>query len=97
MLEEGAFDGDELFRRILAHKVIQEVDTDENIVIKTILAFDKGFNYLQWDTPRLLNNYLMGIITGVSAGSAVTLIKVDGESNTVSERKWFNRPSEFIS
>lgn len=77
--------------------MIQKIDTNENIVINAILPLDEGLDHLERNAPRLLNDYFVGIVTRSPTGPAVTFIKIDRESQALSEGERLDSPGKFVT
>lgn len=77
--------------------MIQEVDTNENIIINTILPLDEGFNYLKRDAPRLLDNYFVCVVARVLTGPTIAFIKIDRDTQTIPKRECLDSPGKFVT
>lgn len=77
--------------------MVQEIDANENIIINAILPLDEGLDDLKRNAPRLLDNHFVGIVTRVPPGSGITFIKIDRESQTLSEGERLDTPGKFVT
>ena len=113
LLEEGTLNSDEVLRWSLTHEMVQKIDTDKDIVIHTIVAFDIGLNNLERNLASLLDNNPMFIVPARSRVTCAkllatigetrersekpTFIKIDSGDEALSKRKVDNGPGKFVS